>query len=36
MMGHSDRGRLLVVVFTEREERIRIIKRTGGNPTRAT
>ena len=25
MMGHSDRGRLLVVVFTEREERIRII-----------
>lgn len=25
MMGHSDRGRLLIVVFTERGERIRII-----------
>jgi uncharacterized DUF497 family protein len=25
MMGHSDRGRLLLVVFTERADRIRII-----------
>lgn len=25
MMGHSDRGRLLVVVFTGRGERIRVI-----------
>jgi len=25
MMGHSDQGRLLLIVFTERADRIRII-----------
>jgi len=29
MMGHSDQGRLLLVVFTERADRIRIISARG-------
>jgi uncharacterized DUF497 family protein len=32
MMGHSDQGRLLLVVFTERADRIRII--SAREPTR--
>ena len=29
MMGHSDQGRLLIVVFTERAHRIRIVSARG-------